>query len=304
MLMTERVYQDKRRTFSLVGQIDKYFPYLVLIPSTSILVLVVGYPILQTFILSLQEVRLGDLSGYWVGLGNYIWAFSEPRFWNVLVNTLYFTVGTLVIELVVAIPVSLVLSQKFKGVRLFRGIVLLPYLLASVVVATIWKWSLNDVYGVVNWVLMGIGILDEPVSWMTNRGTAMPIIILASAWREIPVVALILVAGLQSIRDEIYEAASIDGTNAWQGFWLITMPLLKPYIFLSLILRTTFAVREFDLVWLITGGGPAGSTELISTFAYKEAFTVFEAGYASALSVILLLFTFSITVVYVKMLMK
>jgi len=295
---------DKKRTFSLPELINKYFPYLALIPSTSILVLIIGYPIYHTFILSFQDVRLGELSGYWIGLGNYIQAFRDPFFWSVLVNTLYFTAGTLGIELLVAIPVSLILSQGFKGVRFFRGMVLLPYLLASVVVATVWSWCLNDIYGIINWVLMEIGILNEPVSWMTNKGTAMPIIILASAWQKFPVSSLILVAGLQSISDEVHEAASMDGANARQRFWRVTMPLLKPYIFLSLILRTTFAMRQFDLVWLMSGGGPAGSTELISTLAYKEGFTVFEAGYASALSVVLLLVTFVITAVHVKMLMK
>ena len=284
---------------ALLKLLDRHFAHLAVLPSLIVLLGIVGYPAAETFILSLQRVRLGETSGTFVGFQNYLTAFSGPRFWNALTNTLVFTAGTLSIELLASIPIALVLAKRFRGIVVFRGAVLLPYLLASVVVATIWKWWLHDFVGLMNYVLLSIRVIQKPVVWLATLKLTMVVLILVSAWTRISVVTLVLVGGLQTIPEEVHEAAAMDGANRWQHFFRITLPLLIPYILLALILRTTFAMREFDLVWLLTEGGPLGSTDLISTFTYRTAFTVFDAGYASALSFVLLLVTFTLSAAYV-----
>ncbi len=279
--------------------LDRRFAQLAVLPSAVVLLGVVGYPALQTFFLSFQRVRLGETTGPFVGFQNYLTAFWQPQFWNALRNTLLFTAGTLSIELLASIPIALILAKQFRGIAMFRGAVLLPYLLASVVVATIWKWWLHDVVGLMNYVLLSTRVIQKPVVWLATLKLTMVVLILISAWTRISVVTLVLVGGLQTIPEEVHEAAAVDGANRWQHFFRITLPLLIPYILLALILRTTFAMREFDLVWLLTEGGPLGSTDLISTFTYRTAFTVFDAGYASALSFVLLLVTFTLSAAYV-----
>jgi ABC-type sugar transport system permease subunit len=286
----------------LLNFLDQHFAHLAVLPSLIVLIGLVGYPAAQTLILSFQRVRLGETTGDFVGLRNYLTAFSQPQFWNALTNTLVFTAGTLSIELLVSIPIALVLARRFRGTALFRGMVLLPYLLASVVVATIWKWWLHDVVGLMNYILVFMSVIRRPVVWLATQKLTMAVLILISAWTRISVVTLVLVGGLQTIPEEVHEAADVDGANRWQHVFRITLPLLVPYILLALILRTTFAMREFDLVWLLTEGGPLGSTDLISTFTYRTAFTVFEAGHASALSFVLLAVTFAISMVYVRLL--
>jgi len=289
---------------ALLKFLDRYFAQLAVLPSLVVLLGVIGYPAVQTFILSFQRAQLGETSGPFVGFQNYLTAFSQSQFWNALTNTVMFTAGTLSIEVFVSIPIAVLLAKKFRGVAVFRGMVLLPYLLASVVVATIWKWWLNDIVGLMNYIMLSIGAIRQPVVWLATLKLklTMVVLILISAWTRISVVTLVLVGGLQTIPEEIHEAAAVDGAGPWQHFFRITLPLLTPYILLALILRTTFAMREFDLVWLLTGGGPAGSTDLISTFTYRTAFNVFDAGYASALSFVLLAVTFAISIVYVKLL--
>ena len=287
-----------------ISFLDRYFAYLALIPGMLILAVVIGYTLMQTIYYSFFEVALGETSGVYIGLDNYITIFTNPRFFKIIINTFIFTGGTLLLELLIALPLSIILAQKIKGINILRGIVLIPYLLTPAVVALIWRWVLNDVYGIANWLLLSMNIIEKPIVWLSTKGLTMRVLISVSAWMRIPVVTLILVGGLQTIPNELFEAAKIDGATSLKVFRFIIFPLLIPYILLSLILRTTFAIREFDLVWLLTGGGPVNTTELISSFSYKQAFSLFEAGYASALSVILLLITFCITIVYLRILEK
>lgn len=283
----------------LLKFLDRHFAHVAVLPSVIVLMGIVGYPAVQTLFLSFQRVRLGESAGRFVGFWNYLHAFLQPQFWNTIKNTLIFTGGTLFFELLFSIPVALALAKRFRGNALFRGAVLLPYLCASVVVATIWKWLLHDTVGLLNYVLLSLGLIKQPLVWLGTLNLTMVVLILISAWTRISVVTLVLVGGLQTIPESVHEAAAVDGAGPWQHFSRITFPLLIPYILLALILRTTFAMREFDLVWLLTEGGPLGSTDLISTFTYRIAFSVFDAGYASTLSVMLLIITFAVSAIYV-----
>jgi len=278
--------------------VDDHFGPLAVLPSLVVLVGFVGYPAVQTIILSFQRARLGETSGTFIGLNNYVQAFSQHQFWNAMRNTFIFTGGTLSVELLLSIPIALALSRRFRGNALFRGAVLLPYLCASVVVATIWKWWLNDTIGLLNYILVLVRVIKRPLVWLGTVHLTMVVLILISAWTRVSVFTLVLIGGLQTIPEEVHEAAAVDGAGRFQHFFRITLPLLTPYILLALVLRTTFAMREFDLIWLLTEGGPVGSTDLISTYTYRTAFSVFEAGYASALSSILLIVTFAVSAIY------
>jgi len=294
----------RRAGRSLYKSIDCHFVYLALLPALFFLFVVVGYSTYRTVFLSLQEASLGRLRGDWVGLNNFVEIFSNPEFWGVMRNTLYFTAGTLVVELLVALPVALALAKPFKGISVFRGIVLLPFMVAPVVTATIWKWSLDGDIGVVNYILLKIHLIGSRQAWLISESLAMPSIIAANVWIKVPVVTLILVGGLQSIPRHLYEASEIDGAGALQRFIFITLPLLRNFILLAFILRVPFALRVFDIIWLTTAGGPAGATDVLGTYLYKQAFYNFESGSAAAVSVILLIVSFALTLPYVKALRR
>ena len=299
----DRVLRAKRPRSSgtaLHALLDRAFPYLCLIPSSLVLLGIIGYTMVQTVLFSFQDLRLGEMRGIFVGLENYRYMLGERNFFPVIGQTLYFTFGTLTLEFAAALPLALVLFRPFPGAGLLRGLLLVPFLFATVVTASVWKWALNDVAGVVNWILMDLGVIDQKIAWLATHGVAMHVLIFVSAWSRFAVVTLVLVGGLQSIPGELWESAAVEGASGWQTFRFVTLPLLMPFVLLALALRTTFAMREFDLVWLITAGGPAGSTELLSTYTYKWGFTTQDAGLASALSVVLLILTVGVTMIYLR----
>ncbi len=280
--------------------LDRRFAHLALLPALFVLFLVIGYSLYHTVSVSFQDISLGRLSGDWVGFGNFSDIFTDYKFWRSFLNTFYFTGGTLILEILVALPVALVLGRLFRGVNIFRGIVLLPFIVAPVVAAGMWRWALDANIGIVNFLLLRLHLIDTTQAWLINEQLAMVFIICASVWIKFPIVSIILVGGLHSIPKELYDASKVDGATAWQCFRFVTLPLIRNFILLALILRIPFALRQFDLVWLITGGGPAGATEVLGTNLYKHAFLFFEGGSAAAMSVILLLLTFAVTVPYVK----
>jgi multiple sugar transport system permease protein len=261
--------------------------WLLLIPALLLLALVFAYPILRALWLSLFTQNLGtQLKLVFSGLDNYGRMLGDGRFWQSLWNTSLFTLASVFLELILGMGVALVLNQSFPGRGIVRTISLLPWALPTALMGLAWAWIFNDQYGIVNDILLRLGILQTGVSWLGDPTLAMMAVIIADVWKTTPFIALLLLAGLQSISSDLYEAHAIDGASAWQSFWKITVPLLLPQIIIALLFRFAQAFGIFDLVQVMTGGGPAGATEMVSIYIYSTIMRYLDFGYGAALVVV------------------
>lgn len=276
--------------------------YGLIAPSLLLIMGVMAYPMIYNVVLSFHTRILSRpaLGTSFVGLANYIEAIQDPLFRQVFAQTLYFVVVSLAIELVIGMGLALVLHRRFPGRGLVRGLILLPWMMSPLVAAFSWAWLLNDAYGLVNYLLLKVGLLNAPVAWLATEGLAMKAIIGVDVWREVPFVTIVLLAGLQSIPPEVHEAARVDGASSVRAFFHVTLPLLKPSILIALLMRTMVAVRLFELPFVMTRGGPAGSTEMLATYTYKVAFQSFNMGYASTLAVVILLVSLAMSLIYIR----
>ena len=254
-------------------------------------------PMVGTVWVSLQDWNLIRDADF-IGVDNYRELWSDGDFHRALKNTLYYLVGYLPLVLVGGLGLALLVNSKLKGVAIFRAMYFLPVVTSWVVVALLWKWLLNPNDGLVNWMLGLIGI-DGP-GWWTSRTWAMPSVILASAWKDLGFVMIILLAGLQSIDESLYEAAKIDGAGAWQRLRNITIPMLTPSLFFVIVISLINGFQVFDQVWVMTEGGPAGSSTVVVEQIVKNTFSYGRAGYASAMSVVLFLIILAVTAVQIR----
>jgi multiple sugar transport system permease protein len=270
--------------------------WILLLPALIVMLVVYAYPILRAFWLSVFTQNLGtELEQVFSGLSNYGRMFSDGRFWQSLWNTTVFTTSSVLLELILGIGVALVLNQAFRGRGIVRTITLIPWALPTAVMGVAWAWIFNDQYGVVNDILRRLGLIETGISWLGNPTLAMIAVILADVWKTTPFIALLLLAGLQSIPGDLYEAHSLDGATPIQSFWKITVPLLMPQIIVSVLFRFAQAFAIFDLIQVMTGGGPGGATETVSIYIYSTVMRYLDFGYGSALIVV----TFLILVIAV-----
>lgn len=255
-------------------------------------------PILFTLWLSLRrQLPIFGISDF-VGFGNYAFLIRDVRFWNALGNTAYFVGVSVTLELGLGLAFALLLNRRFRGRAVARALVLVPWAVPNVVAARFWEWIFNADFGVLNY------LLGVKVNWLGDPIWALHAAILADVWKTTPFAVLLLLAGLQVIPDELYQAARIDGANAWQLFRHITLPLLKPVILLVLLFRTMDAARVFDLIFVLTGGGPANETETLVVYAYKLLYRTLQFGYGSALAVATFLFILALSLAYLSVLRR
>jgi len=267
-------------------------------PAILLLSLVTIYPIFYVLYLSLhRKLLIFDISRF-VGLENYLFLFRDDRFWNALKKTVYFTGISVSLELILGLSIAILLQRSFRLKGLVRALVLIPWAIPTVVSAKMWEWIYNTDFGILNF------IIGSKINWLGTPFLALNAAVFMDVWKTTPFVVILLVAGLQVIPQEIYQAAKVDGAGRWDTFKTITLPLLKPVILVVLLFRTLDAFRIFDAIYVLTGGGPANATETLSIYAYKVLFQTLQFGYGSTLSVVVFLCTGCMSVLYIKLLSK
>ncbi len=262
-------------------------------PAVALLFFVTIYPLASVLYLSLQRRMLIFDIHRFIGLENYFFLVRDARFWNAAGNTAYFTALSVSLEVLLGLGVAVLLNRAFRMRGLIRAVVILPWAIPTVVSARMWEWIYNTDFGVLNY------LLGTDVNWLGSPVWALHAAVFMDVWKTMPFVAVLLTAGLQVIPADIYRAAKVDGASAWAVFRRITLPLLTPVILVVLVFRTLDAFRVFDSVYVLTGGGPANTTETLSIYAYKVLFQTMQFGYGSALSVVVFLCVGGISVLYV-----
>jgi len=274
--------------------------WAMVLPAVGTILLIALFPLVWTVweSLHLHDLRMPWLGRPFIGLDNYIEALGDERFREALVHTLAFTVASVTLELTLGCVLALAMNRAFRGRGLVRAAILVPWAIPTVVAALIWRFMFDGDSGIVNVALAWLGV-DPPV-WFVDRLAAWVPVVLGDVWKETPFVALLLLAGLQGIDASLYEAARIDGASAWRQFRYITLPLLKPALLVALIFRTRDAFRVFDLVYVMTGGGPGTATEPIALYTFTSLLQNLRFGYGSALSVLVFLVAFLLAVGYIR----
>lgn len=277
--------------------------YFLILPAMVLIGFLAIYPVV--FLLKLSFSKLffegGLVRFQFIGFGNFADVFYNSMFWTSLKHSLYLTGVSVTISFIIAIAISLALNRMVVGTSIFRPVIFLPYIMAPVVTSLIWKWLYNDIYGLINVTLRRLGLAGLTHQWLGEYGTALNCVVVVDLWRELPFMILILSAGLGTIPEQLYEAGRIDGTNKFQAFWHITLPLLKFPILVVLLMRTMFTLRIFDLVFVLTGGGPGDATEVLATHIYDTGIRFLKFGYSSTVSLIILGITFLIALFMSKL---
>lgn len=267
---------------------DRLFGYTLLLPTLAVLGLVILYPVVDGARISLMRWKLTSAADpRFVGLDNYVKLFQDADFWTTLQTTVTWTVSNVVAQMLLGLGLALLLNEQIKARGLFRSIALIPYIVPSVCAALIWRWMYDGSAGIINAVLVNLGIIDSYRPWLGDVDTALPAVIIESVWKGTPFVMIMILAGLQTISPEYHEAAALDGADAWQRLRDVTLPLLQPTLAVATILTTVYTVNNFNAIWLMTQGGPLGSTDILFTSAYKMAFERFDFGMAATMSVVL-----------------
>lgn len=285
-------------------QIDLYdkqrrLAWYLIIPAVLVVVLVIGYPLAQVIVYSFLKYKLdGVTPATFAGLDNYLFVLSDPDWWRAVWNTLIFTFFSVTLETILGLVVALVANANFKGRTFFRIAILIPWAIPTVVSSQIWKWMFNDVYGVVNLLLINFHIIPEKIAWLAVPETAIPVIIAVDVWKTVPFMALLILAGLQTIPSDMYEAGAIDGATGVKTFFYLTLPFIMPTLLVALIFRTLDALRVFDIFYIMVGG--AGDMATMATYNRLQLIDFLDAGVGSATSVIILLFIMVFVVLYTR----
>lgn len=245
-------------------------------------------------------MRIIGSAGRFVGLANYISVLSSAAFWLALGRSVVWVAGNAVAQTVLAMGSALILEQTFPGVRVARTWIVLTWIVPTIVIVIVWRWLLSTSGGMINPILIELGVIRQPVGFFSSAGSAMTTLILINSWRWFPFVAVMLLAGLQRIPGELYEAAAIDGASHFARFRRITLPLLQPTLFVLMVIGTLLSFNVFDIVWLLTGGGPADATTTLPILIYRTAFKGYRLSEAAAMSVVATLMLMGLAILAVR----
>lgn len=275
--------------------------YLTIAPALFLILGLALYPVGYSIWLSLLEKHSFFPQERFIGLENYIYLWSDPEFWSSFWLGLVYSFWTIVFQIVLGVAAALILNETFIGRNLIRGIVLFPYMIPTIVAVILWKWLLNDMYGVVNYWLLDIGIVQEPISWLGADHIMLSTVVM-SIWQFFPFVLLTILARLQTIPEKLYEAAKVDGASAFKRFIHITIPQIRGILFVVILLRSIWMFTKFDTVWLMGEGAGAGRfIRTLPVYAYMRTLTYYQAGLGAALAVIMFLMLVICTIVYFRM---
>lgn len=274
--------------------------YSFVLPAAIFLVIFIAYPVFFNINMSFQDMKAANLltGGDWVGFDNYRTVLANPVFTKAVRNTFFFTLGSVVFQLVIGLALALFYNIGFPGSRWMRGLYLIAWTIPTIVVAAIFRWLLDGQAGVANWLFITLGLLNEKVSWLSDIHLALPAITVINIWLGIPFNMALLLAGLQGIPKELYEAASIDGASRGSKLRFITLPLLRPALVAVLLLGLIYTFKVFDVVWATTQGGPFNATHLVSTLAFEQIFRKFLFGQGAAMLNLLFVVLFGISLLY------
>jgi ABC-type sugar transport system permease subunit len=293
-----------KQRYSLREQ-DTRIAWLLVAPSLLVILGVTLWPIISTFFLSFFVAPTGiNQARTFVGFGNYLSMLRDPAFWGTVKRTLYFTVVSVGLELILGLAIAQLIHSRPFGWKFLRFSLIIPWAVPTIVNGAMWRWIYSADFGALNGILYQFGLINHYIPWLSLPDAAMNLVILADLWHTVPFVALILQAALATLPEELNEAAAVDGANAFQRFWKIRLPLLRPAILVALIVRTVEAFRVFDIVYIITSGGPANQTITISYLTYLFSFSYGKQGTGAALSFIISIFTITMAILYIRFLYR
>lgn len=282
--------------------IDKW---IMLLPATIVIAFVLFYPVISTIVISFQKRNLfmPQLSRF-VGLDNYISILSSQEFWDAMKVTLYFTVVSVGAEFIIGLFTAILLNQNFKMKSFLRALVILPWAIPTVVNGVLWQWIFDANYGALNGLLKEMGLINSYINWLGAPFRALNMVIIADVWKNSWFFTIVLLGALQTIPRSYFEAAEVDGAGFWSRLFKVTIPLLRPAIAVSLVLRTSEAFKVFDIIYIMTKGGPANGTQVLSYYVYHTSFEALKLGQGAAISTIIAVVILIIALLYTRMLMR
>lgn len=285
----------------VANYLDRHLGIVFLIPGMLILAVTLTYPILSNLWTSFTNKHLIYPGADWVGFENYRVTFTDPNFYRALVNSGVWTVSSIVLQVALGLAAALLLNAKVRGQAFFRLAMIVPYAFPTVTIALIWRWMLNSVYGVFNFMLMGVGIIDKPIAWLSSMQYSMAVVVLVNVWFGYPLFALGLLAGLQAIPAEHFEVARIEGASPLQTLRHVILPGIKTILGILVVLRTIWVFNSFDLIYLLTGGGPRGATETLPIYAYRIGWDYGFISQTTAIAVLLFIILAIFAAIYFRL---
>lgn len=278
--------------------------YWFVLPAVIYMVAVIGYPLVYNIILSFKNVEISNLAtgeSIFVGFHNYMQLFQQDVFWISVKNTALYTVGSVFFQFIIGFLLALFFSMKFRFASLLRGFMMISWLIPLTISALLFKFMMDSDSGIINYLLMSVGLIDQPIEWLVNPNVALWAVIITNIWVGIPFNMLLLSTGLSGLPEDVYESASLDGANWMQKFTHITLPLMRPVILVVMMLGFIYTFKVFDLVYVMTGGGPINSTEVLSTLSYSYSFTDFNFSLGAAAANILFIILLVTSLIYLRL---
>ncbi len=280
---------------------ERQLALLLVAPALLVLALLIGWSVLYALFLSFQHLVVsgGNIQYHFIGLANYLGFFSDARLHQAMGQTIYYSFFRVVGILGIGLTLALLLNRAVPGVGVLKRLFLIPWALSNVVNATAWGWIYHGSYGVLNAVLTGLHLTDKYQVWLAEPGSALLAIVFAEVWKSVPFSALMILAALQGVPRDLEDASKVDGAGVWARFANVTLPCIRPVLLVLLVIETMWALKAFDLIWVLTQGGPLDRTEILNVFAYEQTFRFFNFGYGAAVAYLITVLILGLTAVYV-----